>query len=143
MYTQFTTILLFLIIGACMVPLILLVGRYLRPANPDPKKLSTYECGELPKGNSWVQFNLRFYVIAILFLIFDVEIAFMFPVAVTFRQWVTSSQAKGVLIFSEIILFIAILLIGFVYAWTKGDFEWIKGLQKKQIDPRFRGDDLK
>ena len=132
MYTQFTTILIFLIIGAGMVPLILLIGKFLRPSNPDPKKLTTYECGEQPVGGSWVQFNLRFYVIAILFLIFDVEVVLMFPIAVTFRQWMTSQAGQGLLVFAEVALFIGILLIGFAYAWVKGDFEWIKTTRSKK-----------
>jgi len=132
MYTQFTTILIFLIVGAGMVPLILLVGKVLRPSNPDPKKLTTYECGEEPVGGSWVQFNLRFYVIAILFLIFDVEVVLMFPVAATFRQWATSQAGKGFLVLAEVALFIGILLIGFAYAWVKGDFEWIKTIRSKK-----------
>ncbi len=132
MYTQFATILIFLIIGVCMVPLILLVGKLLRPHNPDPKKLTTYECGEESVGSSWVQFNLRFYVIAILFLIFDVEVILMFPVGVTFRQWMTSQAGKGLLVFAEVALFIGILLIGFAYAWVKGDFEWIKTIRPQK-----------
>src|SRR3989338_7358770 len=132
MYSQFATILIFLIIGACMVPLILLVGKLLRPSNPDPKKFTTYECGEEPVGGSWVQFNLRFYVIAILFLIFDVEVVLMFPVAATFRQWATSQAGKGFLVLAEVALFIGILLIGFAYAWVKGDFEWIKTIRSKK-----------
>ena len=115
-----------------MVPLILLVGKVLRPSNPDPKKLTTYECGEEPVGGSWVQFNLRFYVIAILFLIFDVEVVLMFPVAATFREFVTSQAGKGLWVLAEVALFIGILLIGFAYAWVKGDFEWIKTIRSKK-----------
>lgn len=126
MYTQFTTILIFLLIGAAIVPAILLVGKILRPHHPDEKKLTTYECGEEPIGTSWVQFNLRFYVIAILFLIFDVEAVVMFPVATVFRQWVLSSPSNAWLVLTEISIFLLILIVGFAYAWHKRDFEWIR-----------------
>ena len=130
MYTQFVTILIFLIVGALIVPAMLLVGKILRPHNPNAKKLSTYECGEIPIGDSWVQFNLRFYVIAILFLIFEVEVALLLPIAVIFKSSLLSPQMGSLLVLTEIGIFIAILLIGFAYAWYKGDFEWIKPIPK-------------
>lgn len=126
MYTQFITIFIFLLIGAAIVPAILLAGKILRPHHPDEKKLTTYECGEEAIGSSWVQFNLRFYVIAILFLIFDVEAVIMFPVAAVFRQWILSSSANAWLVFTEVSIFLLILIVGFAYAWHKGDFEWIR-----------------
>ena len=126
MHTQFTTILIFLLVGAAMVPAILLVGKILRPHHPDEKKLATYECGEETIGTSWVQFNLRFYVIAILFLIFDVEAVVMFPVATVFRQWILSSPENAWLVLTEVSIFLLILIVGFAYAWHKRDFEWIK-----------------
>lgn len=127
MYTQFVTIFIFLLIGAAIVPAILLVGKILRPDHPDEKKLTTYECGEEPIGSSWVQFNLRFYVIAIIFLIFDVEAVALFPVATVFRQWISSSPANAWLVFIEVSIFLLILIVGFAYAWHKGDFAWIRG----------------
>jgi len=126
MFTQFATILIFLIIGALMVPAIMLVGKILRPHAPDEKKLSTYECGEVPVGNTWVQFNLRFYVIAIIFLIFEVEIVLMLPVATMFKYWMTTNEMSNILVFIEVAIFISILLVGFAYAWYKGDLEWIR-----------------
>ncbi|MBI4041721.1 MAG: NADH-quinone oxidoreductase subunit A [Deltaproteobacteria bacterium] len=128
MYTDFVTIFIFLIVGLFMVPLMMGVGRLLRPNHPDEKKLSTYECGELTVGPSWVQFNLRFYLIGILFLIFDVEVAVMFPIAVVFKKWVAAGT--GIFIFLEIFIFIGILLLGFIYAWMKGDLAWIKPARK-------------
>lgn len=134
MYTQFTTILIFFMVGILMVPLILLIGKILRPHHPDAGKLSTYECGEIPVGSSWVQFNLRFYVIAILFLIFEVEIVLMLPIGTMFKQWMT--ETNGFLVFMEIAIFIAILLVGFAYAWHEGDLEWIRPSHKTPSDKK-------
>ena len=79
----------------------------------------SYECGEIPEGSAWVQFNIRFYVIALIFLIFDVEIVFLFPWAVVYNE-------LGLLAFIEAFLFVLILLVGFIYVWVKGDLDWVK-----------------
>jgi NADH-quinone oxidoreductase subunit A len=86
--------------------------------------LSTYECGEPAMGRAWVNFNIRFYLVALIFIIFEVEIAFIFPVAAVFRGWIESGQ--GIFAFIEILLFIGILFLGLIYAWAKGDLEWVK-----------------
>ncbi len=75
-------------------------------------------------GSAWVNFNVRFYIVALIFIIFEVEIAFVFPVAAVFRQWVESGQ--GIFAFVEILVFIGILFLGLIYAWAKGDLEWVK-----------------
>jgi len=136
MHTQFATILLFLIIGALTVPAMLLLGKLLRPQLPSAVKQSTYECGEVPIGDSWIQFNLRFYVIAILFLVFEAEIVLVLPVATMFKHWSASSEISSLLVFIEFAIFIAILLIGFAYAWEKGDLQWIRPEQKNIPDKR-------
>ena len=79
----------------------------------------SYECGEIPEGSAWVQFNIRFYVIALIFLIFDVEIVFLFP-------WAVVYQELGLLAFIEAFIFVLILVVGFVYVWVKGDLDWVK-----------------
>jgi NADH-quinone oxidoreductase subunit A len=96
----------------------------LRPSNPQVRKLSTYECGEPAMGSAWVNFNIRFYIVALIFIIFEVEIAFIFPVASVFRRWLEGGQ--GVFAFFEILIFVGILFLGLVYAWVKGDLEWVK-----------------
>ena len=131
MFLEYTTIFIFLIVGIAMVPLMLLIGKILRPHAPDDKKTSTYECGEIPLGSSWIQFNLRFYVIAFLFLIFDVEVAFMFPVASIFKQWTQAGFGQGWLAFIEVAIFVGILLVGFAYAWYKGDLNWVRPKKKE------------
>jgi len=119
MYFNFLTVFAFLVIGALLLVVLLYVARLLRPSNPQSQKYETYECGEEIEGPSWVQFNIRFYVIALIFIIFDVEIIFLFPWAVVFRD-------LGLFAFIEMLIFIAILLVGLAYAWKRGDLEWVR-----------------
>ena len=85
-----------------------------------------YECGEPPVGSPWVKFNIRFYVVAIIFIIFDVEMAAIFPVATLYKDAVANGTAG--LVFTELFLFIALLVVGLIYCWVRGDLEWVKGL---------------
>ena len=127
MLFDFANVLVFTALGAAFVGVNLLIGKLLRPNNPQERKLSTYECGEPATGSAWVNFNIRFYVVALIFIVFEVEIAFVFPVATAFRRWVESGQ--GGFAFVEILIFIAILMLGLVYAWAKGDLEWVKKVE--------------
>jgi NADH-quinone oxidoreductase subunit A len=124
MLFDFANVLVFTVLGAAFVGVNLLIGKFLRPSNPQIRKLSTYECGEPSSGSAWINFNVRFYIVALIFIIFEVEIAFIFPVATTFRRWIENGQ--GGFAFIEILLFVGILFLGLVYAWAKGDLEWIK-----------------
>jgi NADH-quinone oxidoreductase subunit A len=105
----------------------LLFGRLLRPSNGYAEKLETYECGEAPVGPAWFNFNPRFYIIALIYVVFDVEIAFIYPVAAVFKRWVV--QGSGLFALLEIAVFIAILMLGFAYVWAKGDLEWIRAVR--------------
>jgi NADH-quinone oxidoreductase subunit A len=87
-----------------------------------------YECGEKPIGHAWYNFNPRFYLIALVFVIFEVEIAFMFPVASVYKWFLDRGQ--GLLAFAEIFVFVAILAVGLAYVWAMGDLEWVKKLQE-------------
>jgi NADH-quinone oxidoreductase subunit A len=127
MLFDFANVLVFTALGAAFVGVNLLIGRLLRPSNPQTRKLSTYECGEPASGSAWVNFNMRFYIIALIFIIFEVEIAFVFPVAVAFRRWIEGG--RGLFAFVEILLFVGILFLGLVYAWAKGDLEWVKKIK--------------
>lgn len=109
----------------------LLFGKLLRPNNMYAEKVETYECGEAPVGPAWFNFNPRFYIIALVYIIFDVEIAFIYPVAAVFKRWV--DQGSGLFALIEIFLFVAILMLGFAYVWVKGDFNWIRSIKG---DPR-------
>ena len=122
MLADFATVLVFIVLGAVTVALMLGISRLLHPRNPTAVKLSTYECGEVPFGSSWVQFNIRFYVVALIFLIFDVEVALLYPWAVVFRR-------LGLLAFVEAFIFIVILLAGLAYLWKEGDLDWVRTVQ--------------
>jgi len=124
MLHDFANVLIFMALGGAFVGVNLLIGRFLRPSNPQLRKLSTYECGEPAMGSAWVNFNVRFYIVALIFIIFEVEIAFVFPVATAFRRWI--EQGEGLFAFVEILLFVGILFVGLIYAWAKGDLEWVK-----------------
>ncbi len=119
MLTEFGRVLIFLIIGVLFVAVGLLTAWLLRPHRPYPSKLSTYECGEPPIGDTRVRFNIRFYVVALIFLIFDVEVVFLFP-------WATVYKGLGWFAFIEMAVFMVILLVGYAYVWRKGDLDWDK-----------------
>lgn len=120
MLSDFGIILLFLITGFVFVALGLITAAIIRPHKPNPVKQSTYECGEeLISGSPWIKFNIRFYVIALIFLLFDVEIVFLLPWAVVYQQ-------LGWFAFVEMSVFVLILLAGLAYVWAKGDIEWEK-----------------
>ena len=132
MLFNFASVLIFLIFGALFVGVNLLISRFLQARFPHAGKLTTYECGEIPVGNSWIQFNIRFYVIALIFLIFEVEIVFLFPWAVVFKN-------LGAFAFIEMMIFVFILLVGLAYVWAKGDLDWDK--PKLVPDPDLFTDD--
>ena len=92
--------------------------------NKSGEKLVSYECGEVPEGSAWVKFNIRFYIIALIFIIFDVEVVFLFPWARKFQDFI--NQGDGLLVLIEVLLFVFILLVGFAYVWIIGDLDWVK-----------------
>ncbi len=114
-----SAILVFLavIIGFLAVNLVL--WWVIRPYRFSEEKLTTYECGENPQGSAWIQFNIRFYVFALIFIVFDVEAVFLLPWAVVFKQ-------LGFLAFAEGLVFVGILVVALVYVWRKGDLEWVR-----------------
>jgi NADH-quinone oxidoreductase subunit A len=124
-------ILVFFLLGFAFVAIFLGLGSLVRPSSPNPAKLSTYECGEPASGSAWINFNIRFYLIALVFLIFDVELAFMYPVAAVFKQWV--ADGRGLFALTEITIFVGILAVGLAYVWKKGDIDWMKRVPKEEI----------
>jgi NADH:ubiquinone oxidoreductase subunit 3 (subunit A) len=108
---------LFIMAGAALVVVILLFSKLINPSHPTPEKLQPYECGIPPVGNPWQPFGVRYFVYGLLFLVFDVEAAFLFPWAIAFRSLGTAG-------FIEMLLFIAVLGFGLLYAWRKGALEW-------------------
>src|SRR3990167_8581117 len=113
MYFDFANTLVYAAAAVFFVLAAMVVGWIVRPSRPYAEKLSTYECGEDTIGSAWVQFNVRFYIIALIFLIFDVEIALLFP-------WTTVFQVEGLgaLVFGEMLVFVGILVVGFAYVWV-------------------------
>ena len=124
MLFQFVNVAVFLGLGLVLSGLMLGLGALLRPSNPQSAKLSTYECGEPPSGSAWINFNIRFYLVALVFVIFDVELAFVYPVAAVFKEW--REQGRGEFAFVELTMFLAILMAGLVYVWAKGDLAWLR-----------------
>ena len=108
----------------------LTIGKLVRPYFPSVNKATVYECGELPIGTAWFNFNPRFYLIALVFLIFEVDIALTFPVVAVYRSWVAQGATMGWVAFGELFMFTAILLIGLAWVWVSGDLEWVKKLAK-------------
>ena len=117
--TAHGSILAFMVVAVGFLAVNLILWWLIRPKRFSEEKLTTYECGENPQGTAWIQFNIRFYVFAIIFLVFDVEAVFLLPWAVVFKR-------LGVLAFAEGLVFIAILVVALAYVWRKGDLEWVR-----------------
>lgn len=128
MYFDFANVLVFVTLAVVFIAAILLVGRLIRPRIHELNKDDAYECGEKPVGSARIQFNFRFYLVALIFIIFDVEVAFMFPVAAVYRNWVETG--RGALAFFEVAVFALVLFVGLVYVWSKGDLRWFKAVSK-------------
>ena len=120
MYNDFIPVIVFVLIGVALLVAPLVLQYLLSPRhNKSGEKLVSYECGEVPEGSAWVKFNVRFYIIALIFIIFDVEVVFLFPWAVVFKD-------IGLLALIEVMVFLGILIVGFAYVWMKGDLDWVK-----------------
>ncbi len=114
---DYLPVVVFAAIGLAFVGVTLFVARLLRPSAPKPEKLDTYECGAPPVGGAWQQFNVRYYLFALLFVVFDVEAAFLYPWALAFRQ-------VGAYAVAEMLIFVALLGVGLAYAWRRGALQW-------------------
>jgi len=164
-------LLVFLVVGSFFLFIHLMMGKVIRPSKPETEKLAIYECGEPTVGSAWIQFDLRYYVVALLFVVFDVEVAFFFPWAVVFGQAIALSnpalpelstpkqagrqELSGQLIpknltgmdkqnppmidaetaktwawvsFVDILIFFAVLMMGFAYLWRRGDIDWVRSI---------------
>jgi NADH-quinone oxidoreductase subunit A len=114
---QYNIVAVFFFVGLAFLVLLLLLSWFLSPRRPNPEKLSTYECGNEPVGQSWGQFNIRYYIFALLFVLFDIEAVFIFP-------WAMQSGKMNLVIFIDMLIFLIILTVGLVYAWRKGTLKW-------------------
>ena len=117
MLAEYFPILLFLVVGALVGVAPMVLGKLLAPNRPDPEKLSPYECGFEAFEDARMKFDVRYYLVAILFILFDLEIAFLFP-------WATVINDIGFAGFLSMMIFLAILVVGFIYEWMKGALEW-------------------
>ncbi len=116
-------ILMFVLVGVAIGVLPIVMGFLLAPNRPDPEKLSPYECGFEAFEDARMKFDVRYYLIAILFILFDLEVAFLFPWATIFKDIVAADSIK-MFGFVEMLVFVAILVVGYIYAWAKGALEW-------------------
>ena len=141
MYKDFLPVVIFTGLAIALVSLPLLIQYIISPRhNKGGEKLASYECGEVPEGSAWVKFNVRFYIIALIFLIFDVEVIFLFPWSVVFKE--LSETGFGFLAFIEMFIFMAILLVGLAYVWIKGDLDWVK-MKLKYAQGRYKDLEIK
>lgn len=125
----FGTVLLFIIGSVLFVVVTLLVGKILRPVRPNAEKLTTYESGEDPVGSAWSIFNIRFYVVALIFLLFETELVFLFPWATVFADAKMNAETEGLwgkFSLIETFIFIGILGVGLIYVWANGMLDWAK-----------------
>ncbi len=125
---EFGAVLAFAVVAIAFALVALTISRLLRPYFPDPVKATIYECGEQPIGKAWMNFNPRFYLIALVFVIFEVDIALTFPVVAVFKEWVARSPSAGFIALGELLLFTVILVVGLIWVWAHGDLEWVKKL---------------
>lgn len=133
--SEFGQVLLFLIAGILFLSISFLVARLIRPNRPNEQKLETYESGEQPLGTAWSQFNMRFYIVALIFILFEVEIVFLFPWATVFANKELIDQTDGAwgwFTLTEMIIFILILALGLAYAWVNGLLDWVKPAPKAE-----------
>jgi NADH-quinone oxidoreductase subunit A len=119
MLTEFGKVFAFILTAILFVLVAVFASKLIRPARPTKEKLTTYECGENPEGSPWVKFNIRFYVVALIFLIFDVEVVMLIPWALVYKSFGLGGFLVGA-------IFLVLLGIGMAYEWRKGDLEWAR-----------------
>ena len=141
MYFDYLNILVFAAVGFVFVFANLLVASIVRPKRVNPQGLETYECGEETIGSAWIQFDIRYYTVALVYVIFAVEIAFLFPWALVYNDALDGVGAAagrniGLFALAEGLLFVAILFLGLVYVWKKGDLDWVLSYQRTPYQPR-------
>jgi NADH-quinone oxidoreductase subunit A len=134
MLTEFGKIFVFILTAILFVIVAIFASKLVRPAKPTREKLMTYECGENIEGSPWVKFNIRFYVIALIFLIFDVEVVLLVPWSLVYKQFGMAGFLTGA-------IFLILLGLGMAYEWRKGDLEWarpkpVPPVIKKAVEPK-------
>jgi NADH-quinone oxidoreductase subunit A len=119
---EYLPILIFIGLAGVMGGALIVVPLVIAPSKPDPEKLSAYECGFPAFGDARMKFDVRFYLVSLLFIIFDLEVAFLFPWAITLND--SSRGETGVFAFWSMMVFLGVLTVGFIYEWKKGALEW-------------------
>jgi NADH-quinone oxidoreductase subunit A len=128
---EFGAVLAFAVVSVGFALASITLSRFVGARVPNAEKATIYECGERPIGVAWFNFNPRFYLVALVFVIFEVDIALTFPVVTVYRDWVAAANTSFAWIaFGELFLFTAILVVGLVWVWAHGDLEWVKELDK-------------
>lgn len=125
MLFDFANVLVFIVVALGTVLVSIVLAKLLSSSKPNPDKSSTYECGERILGPAWIKFNIRFYVIALIYIIFAVEVAVLFP-------WAVIYKSLGWVGFIEMLVFVALLLVGLAYLWYQGDLDWIKTTKERK-----------
>jgi NADH-quinone oxidoreductase subunit A len=123
MLENYFPILIFVLVALVFGCVPIIIGRLVGPHRPDPEKLSAYECGFNAFEDARMKFDVRYYLIAIIFILFDLEVAFLFPWAAIFKE-IAGTEAVRMFGFIEMMVFIAILVVGYIYAWVKGALDW-------------------
>ncbi len=129
MFYAFSGVFLLILFSILFVLGAMLLSSLIRPVKRTREKGITYECGEEPVGGGWVQYNIRFYIIAVIFILFDVEVIFIYPVATVFKRFI--AEGSGMYALGELLAFVLILLSGLVYVWRKGDLRWVKSIREE------------
>jgi len=124
MLDNYFPILVFVLVALAFGCVPIIIGRLVGPHRPDPDKLSPYECGFNAFEDARMKFDVRYYLIAIAFIIFDLEVAYMFPWAAIFKEFVEADVAVKFFGFIEMFIFMGILVVGFIWAWAKGALDW-------------------
>ena len=140
MYFDYITVLVFAAVGLVFVFANLLIASIVRPKRDTDVGLETYECGEPTIGDAWFRFDIRYYTVALVYVVFAVEIAFLFPWAIVLGDAVADRGAaagKGIGAFAlvEGVIFIVILFLGLAYVWVKGDLDWVLHWHERKYDP--------
>ena len=141
MYFDYLNVLVFASVGLVFVFANLVLGALIRPRRKTTEGRETYECGEPTIGEAWIQFDIRYYTVALVYVIFAVEIAFLFPWALVLRESLDGTGAAagagiGLFALAEGVLFIVILFLGLAYVWAKGDLDWVLSYQRTRYEPR-------
>lgn len=142
MYFDYLNVLVFILVGLVFVFANMALASVIRPKRTTDEGLETYECGEETIGGAWVQFDIRYYTVALVYVVFAVEIAFLFPWALVLQEALADTGAAagkgiGMFVIVEGLLFVAILMLGLIYVWAKGDLDWVLTYTGATYQPKF------